>query len=30
MFMKDSAKRGAEGATFVARILWSKPKQLTP
>jgi hypothetical protein len=25
MFMKDSAKRGAEGATFVARILWSKP-----
>ncbi len=28
MFMKDSAKRGAEGATFVARILWSKPNQL--
>ena len=25
MFMKDSAKRGAEGATFVAHILWSKP-----
>lgn len=25
MFMKDSAKRGAKGATFVARILWSKP-----
>jgi hypothetical protein len=28
MFMKDSAKRGAEGATFVARILWSKPNRL--
>jgi hypothetical protein len=28
MFMKDSAKRGAEGATFVARILWSKPNTL--
>jgi hypothetical protein len=27
MFMKDSAKRGAEGATFVARILWSKPNE---
>lgn len=27
MFMKDSAKRGAEGATFVAHILWSKPNQ---
>lgn len=25
MFMKDSKARGAEGATFVARILWSKP-----
>ncbi len=25
MFMKDSKTRGAEGATFVARILWSKP-----
>lgn len=25
MFMKDSKDRGAEGATFVARILWSKP-----
>ncbi len=25
MFMKDSRARGAEGATFVARILWSKP-----
>src|SRR5204863_8965791 len=25
MFMKDSRQRGAEGATFVARILWSKP-----
>jgi hypothetical protein len=30
MFMKDSAKRGAKGATFVARILWSKPNPLTP
>ncbi len=28
MFMKDSVKRGAEGATFVARILWSKPNRL--
>lgn len=28
MFMKDSAKRGAEGATFVARIQWSKPNLL--
>jgi lysophospholipase L1-like esterase len=28
MFMKDSKQRGAEGATFVARILWSKPNQL--
>lgn len=25
MFMKDSAARGAEGATFVARIRWSRP-----
>lgn len=25
MFMKDSKTRGAEGATFVARILWSPP-----
>ncbi|MDZ4406042.1 hypothetical protein [Prosthecobacter sp.] len=25
MFMKDSKQRGAEGATFVARILWSSP-----
>ena len=25
MFMKDSKARGAEGATFVARILWSRP-----
>jgi hypothetical protein len=25
MFMKDSKERGAEGATFVARILWSTP-----
>ncbi len=30
MFMKDSAKRGAKGATFVARILWSKPNRLLP
>ena len=30
MFMKDSAKRGAEGATFVARILWSKPNTTAP
>lgn len=28
MFMKDSKQRGAEGATFVARILWSKPNLL--
>jgi hypothetical protein len=28
MFMKDSRQRGAEGATFVARILWAKPNQL--
>ena len=28
MFMKDSKARGAEGATFVARILWSKPNTL--
>lgn len=27
MFMKDSKTRGAEGATFVARILWSKPNE---
>ena len=25
MFMKDSKQRGAEGATFVARVLWAKP-----
>lgn len=25
MFMKNSRQRGAEGATFVARILWSRP-----
>ena len=30
MFMKDSAKRGAEGATFVARIVWSKPNRRLP
>ncbi|MBN8248242.1 MAG: exo-alpha-sialidase [Verrucomicrobia bacterium] len=28
MFMKDSRARGAEGATFVARIRWSKPNRL--
>jgi hypothetical protein len=27
MFMKDSKQRGAEGATFVARILWTKPNK---
>ena len=30
MFMKDSKARGAEGATFVARILWSKPNLPNP
>ena len=30
MFMKDSRARGAEGATFVARILWSKPNSPSP
>ncbi len=25
MFMKDSVQRGAEGATFIARILWDQP-----
>jgi hypothetical protein len=30
MFMKDSKARGAEGATFVARILWSKPNSPSP
>jgi hypothetical protein len=30
MFMKDSVQRGAEGATFVARILWSKPNAAAP
>jgi hypothetical protein len=30
MFMKDSKARGAEGATFVARILWSKPNLPSP
>ena len=29
MFMKDSKQRGAEGATFVARILWAKPNKLS-
>jgi hypothetical protein len=28
MFMKDSKRRGAEGATFVARVLWTKPNKL--
>jgi hypothetical protein len=28
MFMKDSKQRGAEGATFVARVLWTKPNKL--
>ncbi|NDF01260.1 MAG: exo-alpha-sialidase [Verrucomicrobia bacterium] len=28
LFMKDSKQRGAEGATFVARILWAKPNRL--
>jgi hypothetical protein len=28
MFMKDSRQRGAEGATFVARVLWAKPNKL--
>jgi hypothetical protein len=26
MFMKDSRQRGAEGATFVAHVLWAKPE----
>jgi hypothetical protein len=28
MFMKDSRQRGAEGATFVARVLWANPNKL--
>ena len=28
MFMKDSRARGAEGATLVARVIWSKPNKL--
>jgi len=28
MFMKDSKARGAEGATFVARVQWAKPNRL--
>ena len=28
MFMKDSKQRGAQGATFVARVLWAKPNRL--
>ena len=28
MFMKDLKQRGAEGATFVAHILWTKPNKL--
>ncbi len=27
MFMKDSKQRGAEGATFVSRVLWEKPNK---
>jgi hypothetical protein len=30
MFMKDSKARGARGATFVARIRWSRPNQIAP
>lgn len=30
MFMKDSRARGAEGATFVARIRWATPNRLVP
>ncbi len=30
MFMADSKARGAEGATFVARVLWSRPNKLVP
>lgn len=30
MFMKDSKQRGAEGATFVARVHWAKPNKLVP
>jgi hypothetical protein len=29
MFMKDSRARGAEGATFVARVLWAKANKLS-
>ena len=28
MFMKDSRERGAEGATFVARVIWAKPNKI--
>jgi hypothetical protein len=28
-FMKDSKQRGAEGATFVARVLWAHPNTFT-
>ncbi len=28
MFMKDSRACGAEGATFVARVIWTKPNRL--
>ena len=28
MFMKDSRARGAEGATLIARVFWSKPNKL--
>ena len=30
LFMKDSRARGAEGATFVARIRWATPNGLVP
>jgi hypothetical protein len=30
MFMTDSKARGARGATFVARIRWSRPNQIAP
>ncbi len=30
LFAKNSRERGAEGATFVARILWAKPNKLSP
>lgn len=30
VFSKEARQRGAKGATFVARIIWSKPNQLAP